>query len=99
MSRSTKDLRELVQGVRSNASTPSSSSSSAATDLGGAGNALASKSKKLLQLAQDDQELIDKLKKKVEQQSVEMEQREESIASLQRNFENLSSLYACTFLQ
>lgn len=60
-------------------------------------SSFSTKSKKVLQLAEDDQELIEMLKKRVEQQTQELEQREDNIASIQRNFENLSNIYQCKF--
>jgi hypothetical protein len=45
------------------------------------------------QLAEDDQDLIQTLKAKLDDQKKELEHRYESIQSIQRNFENLSQLY------
>ncbi len=48
---------------------------------------------KLMQLNQDDQELIQILKAKIDQQNKELESRQYDVASIHRNFQQLSEQY------
>jgi uncharacterized protein (DUF3084 family) len=82
MSRGTKGIRQIVTKTRvddddDDRSMSRSRSGSSVRD----------------QLAQDDQDLILMLKHKIEEQRRELENRGDSVGSIQRNFQNLSQLY------
>eukprot|EP00818_Percolomonas_sp_WS_P000064 CAMPEP_0117450278 /NCGR_PEP_ID=MMETSP0759-20121206/8383_1 /TAXON_ID=63605 /ORGANISM="Percolomonas cosmopolitus, Strain WS" /LENGTH=774 /DNA_ID=CAMNT_0005242789 /DNA_START=291 /DNA_END=2611 /DNA_ORIENTATION=+ len=73
--------------------TGSTSSNDNQQSLAGSKRNATVKVKKLLQLAQDDHDLIEALKRKNAELQSQLNGRMDSVGSIQRNFENLSKMY------